>query len=157
MPALTHPFLPLIAETLATTHATRIVCIGARLSTLPWPASAVAGEALSWQTALQSASQRQRAELAIAILENSDDAREARQLIAVMRDLLARQLLVFVPEKLLDGTTLIGLGLTRQAQYELAGESWQAWSFDIRTYKSVPDWLNPKFWANPENWNKYRW
>lgn len=93
----------------------------------------------------------------MAILENSTDAREARQLIAVMRDLLARQLLVFVPETLLDGTTLIGLGLTRQARYELEGKHWQAWTYDIRTYKSVPDWLNPTFWANPENWNKYRW
>ena len=29
--------------------------------------------------------------------------------------------------------------------------------FDIKTYKPVPDWLNPRFWANPENWDKYRW
>ncbi|MFI7908468.1 DUF6231 family protein, partial [Acinetobacter baumannii] len=21
----------------------------------------------------------------------------------------------------------------------------------------VPDWFNSKFWANPENWNKFRW
>lgn len=153
MSNVTHPFLPLIAETLTNTGATRIVCIGM----LPWPKSAAVGEVLSMQTALQSASQRSRAELAVAALESSDDARDARQLIAVMRDLLARQLLVFVPENLLDDTTLIGLGLTRQARYEVGGTNWQAWSHDIRTYKSVPDWLNPKFWANPENWNKYRW
>ncbi|MFE1698566.1 DUF6231 family protein, partial [Acinetobacter baumannii] len=24
-------------------------------------------------------------------------------------------------------------------------------------YKHVPDWFNSKFWANPENWNKFRW
>ncbi|MFY5624612.1 DUF6231 family protein, partial [Acinetobacter baumannii] len=27
----------------------------------------------------------------------------------------------------------------------------------ILTYKHVPDWFNSKFWANPENWNKFRW
>jgi hypothetical protein len=85
------------------------------------------------------------------------EAREARQLIAVLRDLLARQMLLFVPDSLLDEAALLGLGLTRQARYELEGEPWQAWSYDIRTYKSVPDWLNPRFWANPENWNRFRW
>lgn len=157
MPAPIHPFLPLIAETLATTHATHIVRINAAMTTLPWPESAPAGESLTLQDALQSAAQRSRAELAIAMLEPGGEVRDARQLIAVMRDLLARQLLVFVPENLLDSTTLISLGLSRQARYELEGKSWQAWTYDIRTYKSVPDWLNPKFWANPENWNKYRW
>ncbi|MGV8865199.1 MAG: DUF6231 family protein, partial [Pseudomonas sp.] len=24
-------------------------------------------------------------------------------------------------------------------------------------YKQVPDWLNAKFWANPENYGKYWW
>lgn len=157
MTALTHPFLPLITETLSTTDANRIVCIGTLILALPWPQSAPASEALSTEQALQASVQRTRADLAVAMLDKHHDNREARQLIAVMRDLLARQLLLFVPENLLDGTTLIGLGLTRQAQYELDGESWQAWTYDIRTYKSVPDWLNPKFWANPENWNKYRW
>lgn len=152
-----HPFLPLIAETLATTQATGIVRISTSAKALPWPASVPAGETLTPQKALETAAQRPRTELAIAVLDSHADAREARQIIAAMRDLLARQLLVFVPENLLDGTTLIGLGLTRQAQYELEGKNWQAWTYDIRTYKSVPDWLNPKFWANPENWNKYRW
>ena len=31
------------------------------------------------------------------------------------------------------------------------------WQFNILTYKQVPDWLNARFWANPENWNKFRW
>ena len=28
--------------------------------------------------------------------------------------------------------------------------------FDIYDYKMLPDWLNSKFWANPEMWNKTR-
>ena len=31
------------------------------------------------------------------------------------------------------------------------------WQFNILTYKQVPDWLNARFWANPENWTKFRW
>jgi hypothetical protein len=26
------------------------------------------------------------------------------------------------------------------------------YSHDIASYKSVPDWLNPKYWAHPERW-----
>jgi len=30
-------------------------------------------------------------------------------------------------------------------------------TYDLREYKQVPDWLNAKFWANPENFGKYWW
>jgi len=153
MPAASHPFLPLIMETLTATEARQIIRIG----DLAWPDIATSSEAMSVSAALSSAMQRSRVDLAVACLEPGENERHARQLIAVMRDLLARQLLVFVPEKLLDDTSLIGLGLNRQARFETDDVHWQAWSYDIRTYKSVPDWLNPRFWANPENWNKFRW
>lgn len=29
--------------------------------------------------------------------------------------------------------------------------------FDIYDYKRVPSWLNSRFWAHPERWNKARW
>ncbi|ANJ66482.1 hypothetical protein A9404_02995 [Halothiobacillus diazotrophicus] len=29
--------------------------------------------------------------------------------------------------------------------------------FDIHQYKETPDWLNARHWANPQNWNKFRW
>lgn len=150
---MAHPFLPLIAETLQATKARQVIVVGE----LPWPQNATAAQAMTPATALDHAADRGRQELAIAALQQDQDRNEARQLIAALRDLLARQLLVFVPEKLLDDTELRGLALTRQARFELEGEAWQAWSYDIRTYKSVPDWLNPRFWANPENWDKFRW
>lgn len=153
MPVPPHPFLPLIAATLTATGAREVIRIGH----MEWPTGTITGEYLSMDEALAADVPQGRKELAIACLEPESDARHARQLIAVMRDLLARQLLVFVPEKLLDDTALIGLGLSRQARFDIEGVYWQAWSYDIRTYKSVPDWLNPRFWANPENWNKYRW
>ena len=156
MTTLPHPFLALIAETLDATAAGRSgvpLCIGE----VPWPVSAAAPERESVAGALACATRRPRADLAIALIGARTGTQEARQLVAAMRDLLARQMLVFVPENLLDGTTLRGLGLTLQARLEADGAQWHAWSYDIRTYKSVPDWLNPKFWANPENWDKYRW
>lgn len=33
----------------------------------------------------------------------------------------------------------------------------QAWQFNLFDYKPRPHWLNADYWANPENWDKYRW
>lgn len=151
--AAPHPFLPLIADTLETTGARHIAVVGE----LPWPAELPAPARLMASQVLDRAGQLPRVELAFACLAPAQERGEARQLIAALRDLLARQLLVFVPEAVLDDADLRSLALTRQARFELQGRPWQAWSYDIRTYKSVPDWLNPKFWANPENWGKFRW
>ena len=30
-------------------------------------------------------------------------------------------------------------------------------TYDLLEYKQVPDWLNARFWANPENFGKYWW
>ncbi|WP_350557625.1 DUF6231 family protein [Psychrobacter sp. CAL346-MNA-CIBAN-0220] len=31
------------------------------------------------------------------------------------------------------------------------------WQFNLYDYKKLPNWLNSKYWANPENWGKERW
>ncbi len=31
------------------------------------------------------------------------------------------------------------------------------WQFNLYDYKSLPNWLNSDYWANPENWDKQRW
>lgn len=33
----------------------------------------------------------------------------------------------------------------------------RAWQFNLFDYKPRPHWLNAHYWANPENWGKYRW
>ena len=148
-----HPFLPLIAATLETTGASSVLALGSP----PWPPGAPAPTALSHADSIVVARQQGRSDLAVAVLAPGMERGEARALIAALRDLLARRMLVFVPENLLDDTALLGLALNRQARFEVDGVEWQAWSYDIRTYKAVPDWLNPRFWANPENWDKFRW
>ncbi|MDP2225862.1 MAG: DUF6231 family protein [Moraxellaceae bacterium] len=147
---MSHPFLPLIADTLKATDTSDVLRIGH----LPWPEGATACQALPADARTDDIPTGQ---LAIAALPITMSRQEARRVIAALRDIKVRQLLVFVPENLLDGTALLGLGLCRQARYEVDDLAWHAWSFDIRHYKPVPDWLNPKFWANPENWDKYRW
>lgn len=110
-----------------------------------------------WQTpaALQAAPWTRRHDLAVLWLPADHEDR----LLSRLRDLHARQLLVFVgvDNGCWPTQRLLGLALQRQARFQHEAQLIEAWSYDIRTYKAVPDWLNPRFWANPENWNKYRW
>ena len=51
------------------------------------------------------------------------------------------------------GEQLRSLGFTQVVHQQ----NMQVWQFNILTYKHVPDWFNAKFWANPQNWDKFRW
>ncbi len=37
------------------------------------------------------------------------------------------------------------------------GSKMTLWQFNLYDYKRLPNWLNNKYWANPENWDKHRW
>ncbi len=80
---------------------------------------------------------------------------DRNQLVAVLRDQLARELVILLEEETIwPSTDLISLGL-RQLPFD-TGEC-RGFYFALESYKRVPDWLNTRFWANPENFNKYRW
>ena len=72
-----------------------------------------------------------------------------------MRDLFAKKIIVFAS---LERTKqLRALGFNQLSEIVPDDSPVQIWQFNILTYKHVPDWFNSKFWANPDNWNKFRW
>ena len=48
---------------------------------------------------------------------------------------------------------LLKLGLVK----EFSEKDLCCHSYNLKTYNIKRDWNNPKGWANPENFNKYRW
>jgi hypothetical protein len=91
-----------------------------------------------------------RYDLAVLALPEQVDE-NATHSITRLRDLLARRVLVLAHPNQLQLLRALGF-----SQIEDLGEC-QLWQFNILEYKQVPDWLNAKYWANPENWGKYRW
>lgn len=77
------------------------------------------------------------------------------QLLVKLRDLLAKRIVVV--SKRSDEQLLRSLGFTQLIDKTSHDSDFALWQFIILTYKHVPDWFNSKFWANPENWNKFRW
>lgn len=77
------------------------------------------------------------------------------QLLTELRDMKAKQILTLLAS---PNHTLNAHGFEFLSQ--LIDKNQQPiylWQFNILTYKTVPDWLNAKYWANPENFDKYRW
>ncbi|MCO8046002.1 DUF6231 family protein [Acinetobacter bohemicus] len=101
---------------------------------------------------------QQRYDLAVVMLAAPEIwvllEQQKSQILVKMRDLFAKRLLVICHTQ--DQKLLRALGLT-QLNYQRGEGGLELWQFNILTYKLVPDWLNSKFWANPENWDKYRW
>ncbi|MHA3982139.1 DUF6231 family protein [Acinetobacter venetianus] len=77
------------------------------------------------------------------------------QLLVKLRDLMAKRIVVV--SKLNDEKLLRSLGFTQLIDKTAHDSDFALWQFNILTYKHVPDWFNSKFWANPENWDKFRW
>lgn len=98
-----------------------------------------------------------RYDLAVLHVSAEVDTRDATQGLTRLRDLLARRVLVVVTAAALDDMPdqLRALGFSQLDNQ--SEQPWQIWQFNILAYKQIPDWLNARFWANPENWGKYRW
>ncbi|RLP52798.1 MAG: hypothetical protein D6160_19255 [Ketobacter sp.] len=87
-----------------------------------------------------------------------DEKEKLMQLVAKCRDILSSRVLVEMGgNAALNEQDMLALAFTHYAVTETESGETQYYYFDLKTYKPVPDWLNPKFWANPQNWDKFRW
>ena len=101
----------------------------------------------------------QRFDLGFVILDSEMmrglDEQQKSQMLVKLRDLLAKRIVVV--STLQDEQLLRALGFTQLIDKTTHDSDFALWQFNILTYKHIPDWFNSKFWANPENWNKFRW
>lgn len=82
------------------------------------------------------------------------------QVLAKARDLLSSRVLVEWVADLhpqWQEADFLGLAMRRRAVTAEADGEHVFYGYDLKTYKPAPDWLNPKYWANPHMWNKARW
>jgi hypothetical protein len=102
----------------------------------------------------------QRFDLAVVVdcLEHLPK-RDGLQLLGGIRNLNASRIAVLV-DLAASGwgdTDFYSLALQANERFERDGQVLTLFTYDLREYKQVPDWLNAKFWANPQNFGKYWW
>ena len=80
---------------------------------------------------------------------------DARQLLGWLRNAGARRVAVSVaPGDDWSFNDMIALAFRR---YSALDDGTTVYAYDIETYNRPRDWNNSRYWANPENWGKYRW
>lgn len=121
------------------------------------PASEVATAAAG---ALPAELAAQRFDLALVVdcLEHLPK-RTALELLGGIRNLNASRIAVLVDLQACDWqeTDFFALALQNSESFRRDEQTLRLFTYDLRDYKQVPDWLNAKFWANPENFGKYWW
>ena len=91
-------------------------------------------------------------------VSNTQLSQQSYQNIAIrLRDLFAEQSLLLTPTPTaqLNFSSLGYTALPLNTDDNTADLI--SWQFNLYDYKQRPDWLNAKYWANPENFDKYRW
>ena len=79
------------------------------------------------------------------------DAQQVRHLISQVRLYTAPRILIAAqPGCALDEAGFRALGFTLSMTDP--AEDVRLYYYDLDTYKTVPDWLNARFWANPDRW-----
>jgi hypothetical protein len=82
---------------------------------------------------------------------NGLNVRQSLHLISRTRVYAAPRILIAVPSSCaLDEETFRALGFMLSATD--TAESMHVYYYDLDTYKTVPDWLNARYWAHPERW-----
>ncbi|MCQ4288016.1 DUF6231 family protein [Pseudomonas stutzeri] len=84
---------------------------------------------------------------------------EGLQLLGGIRNLNANRIAVLIDLNACDwqATDFFALALQISAHFERDRQTLTLFTYDLLAYKQVPDWLNAKFWANPQMFGKYWW
>lgn len=102
----------------------------------------------------------QRFDLALVVdcLERMPKA-AAMQLLGGVRNLNASRMAVLVDLAACDWqeTDFYALALHAVERFQREEQTLTLFTYDLLAYKQMPDWLNARFWANPENFGKYWW
>lgn len=85
--------------------------------------------------------------------------RDGLQLLGGIRNLNSSRVGVLVDMQAAQWqeTDFFSLAMQASEQFQREGQTLHLFTYDLLDYKQVPDWLNAKFWANPENFGKYWW
>jgi len=87
------------------------------------------------------------------------DRRAGQELLGGIRNLNASRLAVLadLAASPWRETDFYALALQKTATFKRGEQTLGLFTYDLREYKQAPDWLNARFWANPQHFGKYWW
>lgn len=77
-------------------------------------------------------------------------------LLELLRNRLIKEIsIIYHASQTIDHTQLIALGFSKNR--DINNTHYSVYSYSIKSYNQKRKWNNSKHWANPENFDKYRW
>ena len=75
--------------------------------------------------------------------------------IGIIKNLLSQKIIIFRShkDKFINDSDLLKLGF----QKEFENKDLIFFAYNLKTYNNKREWNNSKGWANPENFDKFRW
>ena len=75
--------------------------------------------------------------------------------IGIIKNLLSQKIIIFKShkDKFINDSDLLKLGF----QKEFKSKDLIFFAYNLKTYNNKREWNNSKGWANPENFDKFRW
>ena len=75
--------------------------------------------------------------------------------IGIIKNLLSQKIIIFKSNKykFINDSDLLKLGF----QKEFESKDLIFFAYNLKTYNNKREWNNSKGWANPENFDKFRW
>lgn len=91
------------------------------------------------------------------------DKTQADIVISKLRDLHSERLIVVIPIGLgwsqhkshWTHNEMLAFGLVHIGSHQHQNKPVHVYAFDLTTYKATPEWLNSRYWAHPEMFDKY--
>ena len=85
-----------------------------------------------------------------------DDIELSESQVGTIKNLLSQKIIIFsIPKDGIKESTMIKLGF--QVELEDSSNKLLCFSYNLKTYNNQRSWNNADGWANPENFDKYRW
>ena len=93
----------------------------------------------------------------VSDLVESVSKQEATQWLGLLKNRYTPHIILMVNEQAENNNwqldDYLALGFKHRGQYQ----SYTLFSYAIESYQFKRDWLNSRYWANPENFDKFRW
>ena len=85
-----------------------------------------------------------------------DDIDLVESEIGIIKNLLSQKIMIFsIPKDGVKESNMVKLGF--QVELEDSKNKLLCFSYNLKTYNKKRTWNNAEGWANPENFDKYRW
>lgn len=156
--------VPLLTEYLLAENPAYIALIGSRDLTLQWPVATESGPSMMVVESLEQADSALREcdgggdaafESCVALLELNAPSDDIELLLGRAVRLFSTQLIVYTRSTTLPDSVLFAFGFRKlEVEGLSSGEDSLRWfEYRLSHYKQPPDWLNARFWANPERFD----